>query len=151
MIAAANPHAAEAGLAVLRRGGSAVDAAIAAALVLGPLEPQASGLGGGGYLMHWSAAGKRVDSYDGRVTAPAAVRADHFLGPDGKPRDRDAVAMGGILGRRAGVRSGSSRWRTPGTASCRGRTCSNPPSRSPKKASRCRRASISRSATAGGS
>ena len=96
MIAAANPHAAEAGLAILRRGGSAVDAAIAAALVLGLVEPQASGLGGGGYLMHWSAADKRVDSYDGRVTAPAAVRPDHFLGPDGTPRERDAVDRGGI-------------------------------------------------------
>jgi gamma-glutamyltranspeptidase/glutathione hydrolase len=96
MIAAANPHAAEAGRDILRRGGSAVDAAIAAALVLGLVESQASGPGGDGYLMHWSAADKRTDSYDGRVTAPAAVRPDHFLGPDGKPLDRDDASMGGI-------------------------------------------------------
>ena len=95
MIAAANPHAAEAGRDILARGGSAVDAAIAAALVLGLVEPQASGPGGGGYLMHWSAAVKRIDTYDGRETAPAAVGPDFFLGGDGKTLARDAVAMGG--------------------------------------------------------
>lgn len=96
MIAAANPHAAAAGRDILKRGGSAVDAAIAAALVLGLVEPQASGPGGGGYLMHWSARDRHVDGYDGRVAAPAAAGPDRFLGPDGKPRDRDDVNMGGI-------------------------------------------------------
>ena len=95
MIAAANPHAAEAGRDILRRGGAAVDAAIAAALVLGLVEPQASGPGGGGYLMHWSAGEKRIGTYDGRETAPAAVGPDFFLGGDGRPLDRAAVAMGG--------------------------------------------------------
>lgn len=95
MIAAANPHAAEAGRDILARGGSAVDAAIAAALVLGLVEPQASGPGGGGYLMHWTADGKRIDAYDGRETAPAAVGPDFFLGGDGRPLGRNEVAMGG--------------------------------------------------------
>jgi len=95
MIAAANPHAAEAGRDILRSGGAAVDAAIAAALVLGLVEPQASGPGGGGYLMHWSAAAKQVDGYDGREAAPAAVHPDFFLGLDGKPLDREDLHRGG--------------------------------------------------------
>jgi len=96
MIAAANPHAAEAGRDMLKRGGAAIDAAIAAALVLGLVEPQASGPGGDGYLMHWSTRERHGDSYDGRVTAPAAAGPDLFLGPDGKPRARDEVRRGGI-------------------------------------------------------
>ncbi|HEX9559115.1 MAG TPA: gamma-glutamyltransferase, partial [Reyranella sp.] len=56
MVAAANPLAVEAGLDVLRRGGSAVDAAIAVQMVLGVVEPQASGIGGGGFLLHYDAA-----------------------------------------------------------------------------------------------
>ena len=56
MVAAANPMAVEAGLDVLRRGGSAVDAAIAVQMVLGVVEPQASGIGGGGFLLHYDAA-----------------------------------------------------------------------------------------------
>jgi gamma-glutamyltranspeptidase/glutathione hydrolase len=95
MIAAANPHAAIAGTDILRRGGSAVDAAIAAALVLGLVEPQSSGPGGGGFLLHWSAATKNIDSYDGRETAPSAAKPDHFLEADGRPVSRDAAHFGG--------------------------------------------------------
>lgn len=95
MIAAANPHAAAAGREILRQGGSAVDAAIAAALVLGLVEPQASGPGGGGFLLHWSAGDKHLDGYDGRETAPAAVTNSHFLGPGGKPLDRADASVGG--------------------------------------------------------
>lgn len=86
MIVTANPHATEAGLAVLRAGGSATDAAIAAQLVLNLVEPQSSGIGGGGFLVHWNASAKRFNSYDGRETAPRQIQPNVFLMPDGRPR-----------------------------------------------------------------
>lgn len=86
MIVTANPHATQAGLAVLRAGGSATDAAIAAQLVLNLVEPQSSGIGGGGFLLHWQTNGRRLTSYDGRETAPQKLTPDAFLTPDGKPR-----------------------------------------------------------------
>src|SRR5689334_2541971 len=70
MVAAANPLAAEAGREMLRRGGSAIDAAIATQMVLNLVEPQSSGIGGGAFLLYWSARDRRVESYDGRETAP---------------------------------------------------------------------------------
>jgi gamma-glutamyltranspeptidase/glutathione hydrolase len=84
-VTAANPLAAAAGMNVLRRGGSAVDAAIAVEAMLSLVEPQSSGLGGGAFMTHYDAATKRVAVYDGRETAPAGARPDMFLGPDGKP------------------------------------------------------------------
>jgi len=97
MVAAANPLAADAGLEVLRKGGSAVDAAIAIQLVLTLVEPQSSGIGGGAFLLHWD--GRRVQAYDGRETAPAAASADQFIGSDGRPlRFRDAAASGLSVG-----------------------------------------------------
>ncbi|HZB94219.1 MAG TPA: gamma-glutamyltransferase [Stellaceae bacterium] len=95
MVAAANPLAAAAGRDMLRRGGSAVDAAIATQLVLNLVEPQSSGLGGGAFLVYWSAAEHRVVTFDGRETAPAAARPDRFLGPDGKPLAFYAAVVGG--------------------------------------------------------
>ena len=95
MVAAANPRAAQAGLAVLRDGGSAVDAAIAVQMVLGLVEPQASGIGGGGFLVHYSAVDRKVRTYDGREVAPAAARTSHFLAPDGKPLAFRNAIMGG--------------------------------------------------------
>lgn len=83
MVAAAHPLAAEAGREILRAGGSAVDAAIAAQLVLGLVEPQSSGLGGGGFLLHYQAESGAVTSFDGRETAPAAARPDRFLASGG--------------------------------------------------------------------
>ena len=68
MVAAANPHAVEAGLEMLRRGGSAVDAAVATQAVLGLVEPQSSGIGGGGFLMHYDPDGDRLQAFDGRET-----------------------------------------------------------------------------------
>jgi gamma-glutamyltranspeptidase / glutathione hydrolase len=85
MVATANPHASRAGIETLRAGGSALDAAIAAQLVLNLVEPQSSGIGGGAFILHWDEAARRVAAYDGREAAPAAARPDRFLQPDGKP------------------------------------------------------------------
>ncbi len=79
MIATANPHATKAGLEILRAGGSAIDAAIAAQLVLGLVEPQSSGLGGGAFILHHDARTNELMAYDGRERAPAAARPDRFL------------------------------------------------------------------------
>ncbi|MDP1912924.1 gamma-glutamyltransferase family protein [Brevundimonas sp.] len=78
-VAAANPLAVEAGLKVLREGGSAVDAAVAVQAVLGLVEPQSSGLGGGAFMMVFDARTGEVTSYDGRETAPAAATPELFL------------------------------------------------------------------------
>ena len=99
MVVAANPIAASAGRDVLRQGGSAVDAAIAMQLVLNLVEPQSSGIGGGAFLVLWSAKERRVVTFDGRETAPQAARADRFIGPDGKPLAfYDAVVGGRSVG-----------------------------------------------------
>lgn len=94
LVVAAHPLAAEAGASVLRGGGSAVDAAIAVQAMLGLVEPESSGIGGGAFLLHWSAAEKKLRSYDGRETAPAAARADRFM-KDGKPLAFLEAAVGG--------------------------------------------------------
>lgn len=99
MAAAANPLAASAGRDILRKGGSAVDAAIAIQFVLNLVEPQSSGIGGGAFLVYWDEATKNVSTLDGRETAPAAAKPDRFLGPDGKPmRFVDAVVGGRSVG-----------------------------------------------------
>lgn len=83
-VAAANPLAVEAGLQVLRRGGSAVDAAVAVQAVLGLVEPQSSGLGGGAFMMLYAASTGEVTAYDGRETAPAAATPE-LLFENGRP------------------------------------------------------------------
>ena len=99
MVAAAHPLAVEAGLEVLRRGGTAVDAAIAVQMVLGVVEPHASGIGGGGFLLHYDGASHAITVYDGRETAPAGASPTMFLSPDGKPLGyREAVASGISVG-----------------------------------------------------
>ena len=99
MVAAAHPLAVEAGLEVLRRGGSAVDAAIAVQMVLGVVEPQASGIGGGGFLLHYDAGTQAITVYDGRETAPAGANPSMFLDADGKPLGfREAIASGISVG-----------------------------------------------------
>ena len=85
MVAAANPLAVEAGLNVLRKGGSAADAAVAVQAVLGLVEPQSSGLGGGAFLTYYDAKTRKVSAYNGRETAPAAATPRLFYGEDGKP------------------------------------------------------------------
>jgi len=76
MVVTAHPLASQAGCQVLKAGGSAVDAAVAAQMVLNLVEPQSSGIGGGGFLMHYDAATRNVTAYDGRETAPAAATAN---------------------------------------------------------------------------
>jgi len=99
MAVTANPHATDAAYAILARGGSAVDAAIAAQLVLGLVEPQSSGIGGGTFMLVHDARRSRLHAYDGRETAPAAATAHRFLNPDGTPMAfRDAVATGLAVG-----------------------------------------------------
>lgn len=99
MVAAAHPLAVEAGLEMLRRGGTAVDAAIAVQMVLGVVEPHASGIGGGGFLLHYDATSHAITVYDGRETAPAGASPTMFLSPDGKPLGyREAVASGISVG-----------------------------------------------------
>ena len=73
MVVSANPYASKAGCEILKKGGSAVDAAVAVQAVLGLVEPQSSGLGGGAFMLHYDAKTKKVQSYDGRETAPAAT------------------------------------------------------------------------------
>ena len=85
MVVAANPLATRAGIEILRAGGSATDAAIAVQMVLNLVEPQSSGIGGGAYLLHYDAAGKKLESYDGRETAPAAADDKLFLSESGTP------------------------------------------------------------------
>lgn len=81
-VSAADPRAQEAGMAMLRRGGSATDAAIATMLALTVVEPQSSGIGGGGFMVRGAADGT-VETFDGRETAPAGATPDWFLSPDG--------------------------------------------------------------------
>ncbi|MDB5947081.1 MAG: gamma-glutamyltranspeptidase precursor-like protein [Ramlibacter sp.] len=96
-VAAANPLAADAGYQVLRAGGSAVDAAVAVQMVLGLVEPQSSGIGGGAFLLHYN--GRDVEAFDGRETAPAAAGERLFLAADGKPMPfTDAVVGGRAVG-----------------------------------------------------
>ncbi|PKB24206.1 gamma-glutamyltransferase [Janthinobacterium sp. 64] len=93
MVAAANPLAADAGYQMLKKGGSAIDAAIATQLVLTLVEPQSSGIGGGAFLLYSTAKG--VQAFDGRETAPAAADEHLFQNADGSPVSRATGVVGG--------------------------------------------------------
>jgi gamma-glutamyltranspeptidase/glutathione hydrolase len=95
-VVAAHPLAVEAGIAALADGGSAADAAIAVQAVLNVVEPQSSGLGGGGFLLHYEHARRALTAWDGRETAPAAATPALFLGPDGRPLPFEAALDGGL-------------------------------------------------------
>ena len=95
MISAANPLAAEAGARVLAAGGSAADAMIAAQAVLGLVEPQSSGLGGGGFLVWYDAASGEITTLDGRETAPLAATPRLFQDEHGEPLDFWEAVIGG--------------------------------------------------------
>jgi gamma-glutamyltranspeptidase/glutathione hydrolase len=97
MAATAHPLATAAGVAMLRQGGAAVDAAIAAQLVLGLVEPQSSGIGGGAFMLLYD--GTQVAALDGRETAPAAATPERFLDTQGRPLPfREAVVGGRSVG-----------------------------------------------------
>ncbi len=99
LVVAAHPLASRAGADVLARGGGALDAAIATLMVLNLVEPQSSGIGGGGFLLHWSQGDRRLSAYDGRETAPAAAAPGRFLDASGKPLSwPDAIVSGRSVG-----------------------------------------------------
>ena len=81
----ADPRVTDAGMEMLRQGGSAADAAMAMMLTLTVVEPQSSGIGGGGFLLYQDNAKGILSTINGRETAPAAATSDRFVGPDGKP------------------------------------------------------------------
>lgn len=95
MVSAANPYASQAGFNVLEKGGSAIDAAIAVQLVLTLVEPQSSGIGGGAFILHWDNENKKVTSFDGRETAPAAATSRLFLDENGKAVSWINAVVGG--------------------------------------------------------
>ncbi|MGQ0456008.1 MAG: gamma-glutamyltransferase family protein [Hyphomicrobium sp.] len=98
MAAAADPRAAEAARDILRAGGSAIDAAIAAQLVLGLVEPQSSGLGGGAFIVNWEARSRQATTYDARETAPAAAKPDRFISGSKRMSFAEAVGSGLSVG-----------------------------------------------------
>ncbi len=99
IVVSAHPDATAAGYAVLERGGSALDAAIAVQAMLTLVEPQSSGIGGGAFLLYWDQSTGTLHAYDGREQAPAAADGDLFRQPDGTPmRWIDAVIGGRAVG-----------------------------------------------------
>jgi gamma-glutamyltranspeptidase / glutathione hydrolase len=96
MVVAAHPLAAEAGLEMLREGGSAIDAGIATQMALNLVEPQSSGIGGGAFILYWDAAARKLLSFDSRETAPAGATPQLFLDKDGKPLERETAMHSGL-------------------------------------------------------
>jgi gamma-glutamyltranspeptidase/glutathione hydrolase len=98
-VAAANQLAVEAGIEILAAGGSAADAAVAIQAMLGLVEPQSSGIGGGGFMLFYDASTGRITAFDGREAAPRGATPGMFLDDSGKPlRYRDAVLSGRSTG-----------------------------------------------------
>lgn len=105
MVAAANPLAAEAGRDVITRGGNAIDAMVAVQTVLGLVEPQSSGLGGGSFLVYYDAGAKKLTTFDGREKAPMQATPKLFLDEKGQPlKFMDAVVGGRSVGTPGTVR-----------------------------------------------
>ncbi len=120
MVSAANPHAVNAGVDILRGGGSALDAAIAAQMVLNLVEPQSAGIGGGGFLLHWDEGAKKLTTFDGRETTPRSAGGGLFV-RNGKPMDwSEAASQGGAVGtpgllamlEKAHKKHGKLKWKT---------------------------------------
>lgn len=99
MVAAAHPLAAAAGREMLRKGGTAMDAAVAVQMMLTLVEPQSSGIGGGAFILYWDARQRQLHAFDGRETAPAGATPQRFLKADGRPMSfREAVPSGLSVG-----------------------------------------------------
>jgi len=96
MVAVANPLAAKAGYEVLKRGGSAIDAMVAVQAMLGLVEPQSSGLGGGAFMVYYDAKSGKLTSFDSRETAPLAARPELFQDANGKPLKFYTAVVGGL-------------------------------------------------------
>lgn len=117
-VSTVDPEASAAAIEVLRKGGNATDAAVAAAATLGVTEPYSAGIGGGGYFVHYDAATGEVSTIDGRETAPAAMPTDAFINPDtGQPYrfSPDLVTSGvsvGVPGTPATWQRALERWGT---------------------------------------
>ncbi|WP_397543458.1 gamma-glutamyltransferase [Roseovarius salis] len=120
MVAAANPHAVRAGARVLRAGGTAADAMVAVQAVLGLVEPQSSGLGGGAFLVWYDGKSGKLTTLDGRETAPLAATPTLFQDETGAPLDFfDAVVGGrsvGVPGTPALLKAAHDRWGRAGWA-----------------------------------
>lgn len=99
MVTAANPLAVQAGYSVLKNGGNAADAMVAVQAMLGLVEPQSSGLGGGAFLVYYDAASGQLTTFDGRETAPQNATPELFQNSDGQPlKFYDAVVGGRSVG-----------------------------------------------------
>lgn len=99
IVSTANPLATEAGAQILRKGGSAADAAVTVQTVLGLVEPQSSGLGGGAFMLYYDAQAKVITAYDGREAAPLAATPDMFMNADGTRMGfREAILSGKAVG-----------------------------------------------------
>lgn len=95
MVVAAHPEATRAGLEVMARGGSAIDAAIAVQAMLGLVEPQSSGIGGGAFMLYYDAKSGAISAYNGREKAPAGAMPDMLLDENGDPLPRSEAMLGG--------------------------------------------------------
>ncbi len=96
MISTSDERASEAGKKILEKGGSAIDAAIAAQMVLNVVEPHASGIGGGGFLLYYDAKTKKTTYFNGRERAPESSHSKMFLQKNGKPKSFHDAVQGGM-------------------------------------------------------
>jgi len=116
MVSAANPYATEAGLAILRKGGTAIDAAVAVQAMLTLVEPQSSGIGGGAFMLYWDNSSQKLYSLDARETAPMAATPDLFLDEQGQPPTYLEALVGGrsvgTPGVMRGLEAAHQRWGT---------------------------------------
>ena len=124
MVTAANPIATQAGADILTKGGNAIDAMVTTQLMLGLVEPQSSGIGGGAFLVYWDAKEQKLTTYDGRETAPLDATPRLFQDKDGQPlKFYDAVWEGAPLARQA--RSNCCGIASKNTANWRGQSLLN--------------------------